>query len=230
MLPGQEVRAMMLQPQGVADHAALISSPSSGTPPKAARLAGTLTTRSGIVVRVRAIQPDDTDRLIAFHTRLSPQTITARYFCPMPVLSRERAEQLTNVDYESRMALVATTGSGDGEQIIAVVRYVHMDGTDPRDASSAEVAFVIEDRWQGQGLAAQLLYRLAAYASGHGYTALIAQTQADNTRMRNVVRYSGFPFRTTYEDGCIVMRMDITWPPSSPFVPREAVSAEPAVG
>ena len=178
-----------------------------------AGLSGPLTLCDGVVVAVRPIQPDDTQRLIAFHARLSPDTITFRYFGPVPVLSPERAAQLTHVDYEHRMALVAMTGCGEDQQIIAVVRYERIDPT------TAEVAFVVEDPWQGHGIATQLLYRLATYAHGRGFSKFVAEIMNTNYRMREVVRFAGFPFTTRYEDGCVEMRLDITAPASAPFAP-----------
>lgn len=196
--------------------------PTVRVPKGAKRLSGPLTLRDGLVVGVRPIQPDDTQRLVAFHARLSPETIEYRYFGSVPVLAAERAEQLTHVDYENRMALVATTGFGASEQIIAVVRYERMDPT------TAEVAFVVEDQWQGQGISTQLLYRLAAYAHRLGFTTFLAEIMSTNVRMRNVLRKSGFPFTTRYVDGCVEMRLDITVAPTAPCAPREGAGAPTA--
>jgi hypothetical protein len=75
-------------------------------------------------VQTRPIRADDTERLRAFHARLSPDTIYLRCFSAVPVLMPHMAERLTHVDYENRMVLVTTPGAGDDEQIVAAVRYV----------------------------------------------------------------------------------------------------------
>lgn len=175
-----------------------------------------VTLRCGGIVLVRPIRPDDTERLQAFHARLSPESIAFRYFHPVPVLSPEWVERLTHVDYEDRMALVATIGGGADEQMIAVVRYERIGPT------TAEVAFLVEDRWQGHGIATQLLYHLAAHAVRHGFITFVAEIMSTNTAMRDLVRLAGFPFTTKYETGCVEMRMDITNPPSTPFAPPGA--------
>jgi RimJ/RimL family protein N-acetyltransferase len=172
--------------------------------------------RYGGIVLVRPIRPDDTGRLQAFHARLSPESIEYRYFHPVPVLSPEWVERLTHVDYDGRMALVATIGGGADEQIIAVVRYERIG------PATAEVAFLVEDRWQGHGIATQLLYHLAAYAARRGFTTFVAEIMSTNTAMRDVVRLAGYPFATKYETGCVEIRMDITNPPSAPFAPPGA--------
>jgi RimJ/RimL family protein N-acetyltransferase len=190
------------------------NAPTCPVPPEANQLGGALALRDGTVVNVRPIRADDVDRLIAFHSRLSPEAIAYRYFSPVPRLSPARATWLTHVDYENRMALVATIGQGDTEQIIGVVRY---ERTGP---DTAEVAFLVEDRWQGQGIATQLLYRLAEYGRRHGFTHFLAEMMSTNNRMRNVIRGSGFPFTTSYQNGAIDDLIDITYPPDSPFAPR----------
>lgn len=186
----------------------------SGPPDEAVQLSGPLPLRDGSVVQIRPIRPDDGEQLAAFHARLSPETIAYRYFSSVPVLAPALVEHLTHVDYERRMALVATTGQGASERIIAVVRYEDIDST------TAEVAFVVADQWQGHGIATQMLYRLAHYARQHGYRALVAEIMSSNLRMREVIAHAGFPYTRTYEGGCVEMRMNITATPTAPFAPH----------
>jgi GNAT superfamily N-acetyltransferase len=181
-------------------------------PEDAARLRAHLTLRDGATVVVRAIRADDTERLRAFHARLSPDTIYLRFFSIVPVLLPHLAERLTHVDYEHRMALVATTGAGDDEQIVAVVRY------DRAGPTVAEVAFVVEDAWQGHGIATALLNRLAAYARGRGIVELVALTMSENTRMHTLLRQCGFPARSSHADGLTEVRLDISRPPAPTYV------------
>lgn len=175
-------------------------------PEDALRLGGTLMLLDGRTVQVRAIQPDDSGRLRAFHARLSPETIHLRYFCAMRALSEETAWRLAHVDYVRRMAVVATTVVAGEERIIAVVGY------EPVGPATAEVAFVVEDGWQGLGIATELLYVLAAYARRHGVERLIANVMPRNARMLSVLRHCGFPYAQS-GDECIEVQLDITAPP-----------------
>lgn len=172
-------------------------------PEEAERLHGSLALLDGTMVGVRPIQPEDGDRLRAFHARLSPEAITFRYFHSLPILAPAFVEHLTHVSYTDRMALVATIGQGSDEQIIAVVRYEGLD------AARAEVAFLVEDRWQHHGIATALLHRLAAYARALGYTTFVAEVLANNAAMREVLRNAGFPYTTVYDQGTVEMRLDI---------------------
>lgn len=171
-------------------------------------LAETIRLRNGMSVAMRAIQPDDIHRLQEFHERLSPETIVMRYFRVAPVLHTRDARRLTHLDYDRRMALVATTGEGPVERIIGVVRY------EPVTETEAELAFVVEDAWQGLGISTALLRRLLLYARQRGFTTMSAVTMATNVRMRDVLAHSGYPHDSRYEDGCLRATLDITQPSS----------------
>lgn len=180
---------------------------SAGLPASAEHLHGVLTLIDGTVVNFRPLLPGDGARLQAFHARLSPDSITLRYFHMVPVLVPAMVEHLTHLSYTDRMALVATLGAADGEQIIAVVRYEGLD------TGRAEVAFLVEDRWQHHGLATALLHRLAAYARAQGYTTFVAEVLATNALMREVLRNAGFPYTTAYDQNAVEMRLDIRGDP-----------------
>jgi RimJ/RimL family protein N-acetyltransferase len=180
-------------------------------PEDALRQTHNLTLRDGSVVRVRAIRADDTERLQAFHAHLSMESIIWRFFRSVPSLSDEQARQFTHVDYVDRMALVATRGDGATEEILAVVRYDRLAGE-----REAEVAFVVQDAWQGHGLATALLHQLAAYARTHGIERFTALTMGSNVRMLDVLHHCGFPCRTRYDGGDIIATLDITAPPRFP--------------
>jgi RimJ/RimL family protein N-acetyltransferase len=163
-----------------------------------------ITLLDGSVVWVRAIQPEDSERLRAFHARLSPETVRQRFFHCMPQLTARMAEHFTHVDQRNRAALVATRGSGASEEIVGVVSY------DRIGPATAEAAFVVADRWQGHGIATALLQRLAAFALACGFTTLVAITMAGNVRMLHVLRRAGFPLTMSVHSGEIEAQLDIT--------------------
>ena len=141
------------------DNAIASSGQAAPIPPSPAllqRMEGSLELMTGERVHVRPIRADDTARLQAFHAHLSSDSVVFRFFRYLPALSDADAEHFTHVDYMDRMALVATQELPAGERILGVVRY------DRIGPDTAEVAFVVEDRWQGHGIATALLHRLAA--------------------------------------------------------------------
>jgi acetyl coenzyme A synthetase (ADP forming)-like protein len=148
----------------------------------------------GSAVHVRPIRPDDGEALVAFHARLSADTVYLRFFSPKPVLTPRDVERFTHVDGDTRVALVALLGG----EIIGVARYDRVPGT-----TEAEVAFVIEDHHQGRGLGTIFLEYLAALARGRGITRFVADTLPHNRRMLEVFRTAGFRVEQTYSDGVV---------------------------
>lgn len=173
-------------------------------PRDAAALAGPMLLRDGTVLYQRVIRADDAPRPQAFHRRLSRQAILFRFFGVMPELRSELAERRSHVDYESRVAVVATLGAGADEPIIAVARYQR---TAPE---AAEIALAVEDRWQGRGIGPQLLRTLAAYARRRGFTTFIAEVMYDNDRMLAMLRHCGIPTTLHLRDGRVEWRLDIS--------------------
>jgi RimJ/RimL family protein N-acetyltransferase len=135
--------------------------------------------RDGTTVMVRPMRPDDGDRLVAFHARLSPDSQRLRFFTAHPRLSSGEVERFTHVDGHERVALVAV----DGGEIVAVARFDRL----PHDAG-AEAAFVVRDDHQGRGLGTLMLDRLAACARDEGIARLVAETLPENSRMLRVLR------------------------------------------
>jgi GNAT superfamily N-acetyltransferase len=157
-----------------------------------------VTLRDGTTVTIRPIRQDDARRLQELFARLSPESIAFRFLGHPKELSDKQAEQLANVDYHTRMALVATREQCGEEHIIAVARYA----VDPAVAPDlAEAAVAVEDEYQSRGLGTLLLKRLAAYAQTHGIHAFMATVRHDNVRIMRFIQHSGLPTESRLEAG-----------------------------
>ena len=156
--------------------------------------------RSGSVLTLRAIRPEDAPRLVDFNEHLSPRSIYRRFFFVHPTLSAAEVERFTRVDYLDRFALVAE----DDGHLRAVGRYERIAGT-----TEAEIAFVVTDEYQHQGIGPVLLERLAEAAWGSGITTFVAYTLSDNREMLDVFMNSGFTVSTSSEDGTTTVRFPI---------------------
>ena len=131
-----------------------------------------------IAVATRPIRPDDATLFCRLWERLSPETVYRRFHAPLrrpPV----GADRLVHVDHDLREALVAVVG-GD---VVGVVRY----DRSPADHSTAEVAVVVEDAWQGVGVGRQLLEQLTGLAARRGVRTLTATVQRDNDRVIGLI-------------------------------------------
>lgn len=144
-------------------------------------------------LRLRLIRSDDEPRLIALYDRLSRHTAYQRFFAAMKRLPTDWAHFLANVDYQRRLALVIEAPGPDGSEVIAVARYEPTG-----DPGVAEVAFVVQDGWQGKGLGRLLLRELLSAAAARGIGRFRAYVLADNVRMlRLLSRYTRLLERST---------------------------------
>jgi RimJ/RimL family protein N-acetyltransferase len=138
--------------------------------------------RDGARLRLRPIRPEDQDRLIAFYDRLSRHTAYQRFFTVMKRLPPDWAHLLANVDYQSRLALIAEHGPVEAPELVGVARYEPTDRPD-----TAEVAFVVQDGWQNRGLGTIMLGELLAAAEARGVRRFRAWVLANNTRMLDLL-------------------------------------------
>ncbi|HEY5579126.1 MAG TPA: GNAT family N-acetyltransferase, partial [Acidimicrobiia bacterium] len=142
--------------------------------------------RDGEVVHLRPIRPDDADLERRFFAHVSPDSSYFRFFRYKRELTDQELAYFVTVDYRDRMAFVALAG----EEMIAVGRYDLLETENGRRV--AEVAFLVEDRFQGRGVGTLLLQHLAFYARLHDIAAFRAFVLSDNRSMLNVFRDSGY--------------------------------------
>jgi acetyltransferase len=162
-----------------------------------ARFDRTLTLPGGDRVRVRPIRPDDERRLAELYDRSSYQTRYQRFFTVMRGLPSDTAHFLANVDYERRFALVVEDLSATTTSLIGVARY------EPAEAGIAEVAFVVEDRWQHKGLGSLLITELFRAAAENGITRFRAWVLADNHRMLGLLARHAQVLERTIDQGVV---------------------------
>lgn len=160
----------------------------------------------GTTAHVRPITPEDAGALVDFHARLSPETVVLRFFGPHPRLSEAEVVRFTTVDGVDRMALVAARAG----RIVAVARYDRAPGSD-----EAEVAFVVEDDFQGRGIATILLEHLASAARARGVRRFVADTLSENFRMLHVFRDAGFARQFTRTSEVMRVVLDIAPSPEA---------------
>jgi RimJ/RimL family protein N-acetyltransferase len=172
-----------------------------------------VTLKDGVPVTLRPIRPDDAPRLQAFHTRLSPDSIYLRWLSAHPALTDEEAAALSNLDYTTRMAFVATRPVEGEEQVIGVARYGVVS---PDQPDEAEAAIVVEDAFQSRGLGTLLLRRLWAYARSQGIRYWVAEINVDNARMLKFIQRGGLPTTRRLESGSWQIRIDIAPPDQAP--------------
>ncbi len=137
----------------------------------------------GTTAHVRAITPDDEPAIVALYARLSPETIVLRYFGPHPRMSPKELEGLLHPDGVDVVVLIAEVH----DMIVAIAQYYREPGRD-----DAEVAFLVDDSYQGHGIGTILLEHLASEARRHGIRQFAADTLTENHKMLHVLAEAGF--------------------------------------
>jgi RimJ/RimL family protein N-acetyltransferase len=129
---------------------------------------------------IRPIEPGDKERLVNGLAQLSAESIRRRFLAAKPRFSKSELRYLTEVDGVNHIALVAL----EDDQLVAVARCVRL----PDRPDTAEMAIVVGDPWQGQGLGRALSIALADAAVEVGIRRFAATMLGDNEAARRLMR------------------------------------------
>ncbi|WFE34397.1 bifunctional GNAT family N-acetyltransferase/acetate--CoA ligase family protein [Micromonospora sp. WMMD975] len=155
----------------------------------------------GTTVQLRQIRADDATAIVAMHARFSERTRYLRYFSPYPRIPERDLKRFVTVDHRDREAFVVLAG----ERIVAVGRYERLGPASPE----AEVAFVVEDAYQGRGIGSVLLEHLADAAGRHGIAHFVAEVLPANGTMLRVFGDFGYQVQRQYADGVVHLSFPI---------------------
>lgn len=165
--------------------------------PAASVRAGAATTPRPLI---RPIRPGDEAKLGAFFRALSPAARHRRFFGVMNEMPAALLAHFARPDGCAEVALIATTGDGSGEQVVAEARYAALEGS----ARCAEFAIVVTDAQQGRGLGSRLMRSLLRRAAANGIGCVFGDVMPDNAAMLELARRFGFSERRNPTDPRLV--------------------------
>lgn len=150
-------------------------------------------TRDGRSLRVRHITREDDDLLVELYQRLTPATRRLRFLIehhdvPDELVWRE-AHRLSDLNPHLAAALIAVTREESVEQAVAVARLAR----DADDPTTAELAIVIRDDYQREGLGTIMLDLLIQLAMVGGIKRLRAISLAENEGLHRLINATGLP-------------------------------------
>ncbi|RJR24555.1 MAG: GNAT family N-acetyltransferase [Desulfobacteraceae bacterium] len=163
------------------------------------------TFKEGLVVRFRAIRPSDVDEMRRLFYRFSDQSVYYRYFSPIKTMPHSKMQEYVNVDYHNTMSIVGLIGEPGSGKIIAEARYVKH-----HDRPYGDVAFVVDEAFQGKGIATFLLLTLIRVARDRGFEGFTADVLATNTSMLKVFEKAPYPVKAVLDGGVYELSIPFT--------------------
>jgi RimJ/RimL family protein N-acetyltransferase len=167
-----------------------------------------VTLKNGVNVSMRAIRPDDRERLARAFRNLDRESVYTRFFRYVLELTERDLKRATETDPEREVALVVTVGSGADEIIIGSGRYIVSETAG--GGRSAEVAFMVEEDYQGLGIAGLILRRLAEIGRQRKISSFEAEVLAENSSMLRVFARSGLPMKKRRDGGVIHVELSLS--------------------
>jgi GNAT superfamily N-acetyltransferase len=168
------------------------------------------TLADGTRVLVRPLVPGDRAELAAGYEQLSVASRRRRFFATPDRLSEHVLDYLTNLDYRTHYAWVAFAIDEPDSPGIAVARYI----CDRRDATVAEIAVTVLDRYQHRGLGTLLTQLLADIAVRNGVRSFASYVLWENANAVARLRDEGARISPA-EPGMARIEIDLPTPPDS---------------
>ncbi len=140
----------------------------------------------------------------SFMKRISQDSLRMRFMASMSTVSNKIITELCKGDFTQDGCLLALTGEDNDTKVVGLGNYISTG-----NGRSAEVAFLIEDEYQGRGIGTILLERLAGLAAANGIVELEAEVLPDNQPMMNVFKSSGFEKHRVWESDTVHIELPV---------------------
>ncbi len=159
-------------------------------------LTSRLVLRDGSTAGVRPATASDCDAMDRFFDELSPASRRLRFLAATTASKELLNRFCENGEPQKALTLIVCRQVQEGMHIIGVGSYFAESET------SAEVAFAVDDRFHGRGIATALLERLAVYGKDQNFEYFSASVLPENAEMLDVFGDSGFSVLHNRGRGC----------------------------
>ena len=150
-------------------------------------------------VYIRIATPSDSEKLRSMFARASSETIYKRFHIPHPEVPEWMVNLMLGTDHHDKESLVAVAE----EKIVGHAMYVRFG-----DDTEAEMAIIVEDRWQSMGVGKALLSELEERARLRGIDTFTGEVLATNRAMLGLAAmFAGTDYKI--EDGVYHVRMPL---------------------
>lgn len=160
------------------------------------RLEEDFTLKTGRVVKLRPIRPEDEPEHDAFFSKLDVEDIKLRFFGSSVDVRHQTMARFTQIDYDREMAFVAIAPDEGGKpETLGEVRTI----ADP-DNLIAEYSIIVRSDLKGTGLGRKLMTKMIDYCRSRGTRKLEGQVLCRNRTMLDMIGALGFHRRISPDD------------------------------
>ena len=168
-----------------------------------------LVLRDGSSAGVRPATASDRAAMRRFFDELSPASRRLRFLAAATASDELVTQLCDNHEPHKALTLIVCRRGEYDTQIIGVGSYF------ADSDASAEVAFAVDDKFHGRGIATALLERLAVFGREHNFERFSASVLPENYEMLDVFRDSGFDVHATTDAGVVEVRLSLQSSPAS---------------
>ncbi|MGV3346913.1 GNAT family N-acetyltransferase [Enterobacteriaceae bacterium LUAb1] len=155
-----------------------------------------ITLKNGEAGLLRPILPEDEPLLQQFIAQVTKEDLYYRYFSEINEFTHDDLANMTQIDYDREMAIVAVRYQATGEEIIGVTRAIS-----DADNIDAEFSVLVRSDLKGSGIGRRLLEKMIAYTREHGIHQLNGITMPHNRGMVTLARKMGFTVDMQLDEG-----------------------------
>lgn len=160
------------------------------------------TTKTGLNILLRPVKISDEHLLKDFFYSLSDDTMYSRFINMRREMHHEDLQKYCVVDYDKELVILATTGEHGKEKILGIAQYFIDE-----NSHTAEVAFVVRDDYQNQGIGWELLSYITYLAKKKGLLGFTAQVLVSNKPMLHLFEKKGFVIEKIRESETYILKM-----------------------
>jgi len=158
--------------------------------------------KDGSKALIRPVRAEDAEDLLKMFTTLSPETVYNRFFKLRRPFTIEEVQKMTSINFDEEFALVASPLQASELKIIGDARYY------VEDKIRAEVAIVVQDKWQLKGLGTAMLQHLINIGRERNIREFYIYVLSDNAVMIHVAKKLGFRLKSQSYG---ISRFDLTF-------------------
>jgi len=160
------------------------------------------TTKSGLELLLRPVNISDESLLKEFFYSLSDRSLYRRFISSRVDMPHERIQEYTSIDYTKEMVILAITKKDKKEEVLGLGQYSIYE-----KSLTAEVAFLVRDKWQNIGIGMELLSYLTYLAKKDGLSGFTAEVLRENTSMLHLFESMGFDIEKQSDSGMFELKM-----------------------